>query len=254
MSAENSQKLCIECRAMVPLDVENCPECGYPFDDDFIKRCINCGSLMVADLECCPACGRPVETMATMQPIQQQASSPESSTTEPTCITPLFSDQQVAASALSPSSEQLMAGAAPPPDGNVQSAAMLEALQNLISAVQAGGRRNDEMMQRLTDTITALKSELYELKVAQQQTTADDSADQIAALSNEIAVLSAQQKSVEQKILAAVNEGSAKYTPVVLPASLKWLDYILIAVVLVLIFSIGNMLLMAYIAKLIMQE
>jgi len=69
-----------------------------------------------------------------------------------------------------------------------------------------------------------------------------------------VATLSAQQQSGERQLLTAVNEAAARYTPVVLPASLRWLDYILIAVVVVMVFSIGNLLLMAYIAKLLMQE
>lgn len=240
---------------MVPLDVESCPECGYPFDDDFVKRCGTCGSLMVADLDTCPACGRLVEAESDKQPVRQPVAASESlSDVQPLQPQALRNDQENPLS----SPAAVMPTAVESAATDIQITVLQATLHELITAVQDGGRRSDETARRLADAVASLKAELQEVsalvRAAREEHASVGVLEQISELKNEVATLLAQQQSGERQLLTAVNEAAARYTPVVLPASLRWLDYILIAVVVVMVFSIGNLLLMAYIAKLLMQE
>ena len=51
---------CGSCRAVVPIDSENCPECGISFSgvsEDALGECGACNSLVPLDSKSCPKCG-----------------------------------------------------------------------------------------------------------------------------------------------------------------------------------------------------
>jgi RNA polymerase subunit RPABC4/transcription elongation factor Spt4 len=51
---------CGSCRAVVPIDSENCPECGISFSgvsEDALGECGACNALVPLDSTKCPECG-----------------------------------------------------------------------------------------------------------------------------------------------------------------------------------------------------
>ena len=64
MSEETKEEIamaeCGSCRAIVPLDSENCPECGVSFSgvsDEALGECGACGGLVPLDSTKCMHCG-----------------------------------------------------------------------------------------------------------------------------------------------------------------------------------------------------
>ena len=63
MSDENQEVAlaeCGSCRAIVPVDSTECPECGVSFSgvsDEALGECGNCNSLVPLDSTKCPECG-----------------------------------------------------------------------------------------------------------------------------------------------------------------------------------------------------
>lgn len=278
MTSDGNQKICIECRSMVPLDVASCPECGYPFDDVQTMRCRSCHNIIVADVETCPVCGQPVgegegaEVVAQIQPAQPTMP------LEPECppeIVPFVAPPPPTIQPEPPQPVvQAVTMAPATTDGDEQSQVMqrLDTLQyvlhELTSAIQANSKTHDEILRALHDN-AAVVSSISENHVTNQRLLQEvmdivrtaygtagsggSVADQLVEIKAAIADSGSQQAVSSNLLLTAVKESGAN-AAVELPASLKWLDYLFVVIVVILVFSIGNLLIMAYIARMLMQH
>ena len=278
MSSDAKQKICIECRSMVPLEAASCPECGYPFDDVETMRCSACQSIIVADVEACPVCGQQVEVaeevkvVAETRPAQPIVpSEPEN----PPEVVPFVAPPPPPVEPEAPAAaEQAVIVQAAAADGNEQSQVMqrLDTLQyvlhELTSAIQANSRANDEIRRALYDNAAVVSGiaenhavnqrmlqEVMDIVKAAYGTAGSGGsvADQLVEIKAAIADSGSQQAVSSNLLLTAVKENGAK-AAVELPTSLKWLDYLFVVIVVILVFSIGNLLIMAYIARLLMQD
>lgn len=261
---------------MVPLDAASCPECGYPFDDAQTMRCRGCHNIIVADVEACPVCGQQVgegaEVVAEIQPAQPAV--PLELETPPDVV-PFVAPPPLAVQPEPPQPAVQAVTTAPViTDGGEQSQVMqrLDTLQyvlhELTSAIQANSRATDEIRRVLHDN-AAVVSSISENHVTNQRLLQEvmdivrtaygtagsggSVADQLVEIKAAIADSGSQQAVSSNLLLTAVKESAANAV-VELPTSLKWLDYLFVVIMVILVFSIGNLLIMAYIARMLMQH
>jgi len=270
MTSEGSQKICIECRALVPQEAKECPECGYPFGDPHTLQCRSCNSVIVDDVQNCPVCGQCVAQLP-----QEAAES-------------VYVEQELR-------EESVPLAAVPPevfpPQLSVQYVnsdngldytgimtrldAINSSLHSMAGAIQASGSNSAEIIKLIRESSAAVGKSIGESQAANQrvlQETIDvvkvvyeaigtgsiaNLGEQIAELKTSIVDVAEQQKESSSQLAAAIKELGdrvAENKPPRFPVALKWLDYMFIVIVVLLIFSIGNLLVMAYIARLLMMQ
>ena len=252
---------------MVPQDAAECPECGYPFDDTGVSRCKNCNSVIVDDVLSCPVCGQEMEQMREIPvpPVAQQAAVEE--------VPPPSVPFEAA-----PPPMQKPEGQAHGTDYGAAISNRLDtinyALHELASAIQSNNKINDDILRMIRESSQDVRNNISENQAANQrvlQETMDiikvayesvgagsnaASSEQMTEIKAAIADVAAQQTTSANLVITAIKENAAKAvnSPAIeLPASLKLFDYMFIAIIVALIFSIGNLLVMAYVARLIMS-
>jgi len=262
--SEKKQKICVECRAMVPEGAEECPECGYPFDNAGVTRCASCNSIIVDDVQNCPVCNQeinplPATEVAFVAPPPVEEVVPFQPSVPLETNQPLQQEEQVNGADYSAVISRLDT--------------ITYALHELANAIQSNSKINDDVIRMIRESSTDVRNSISEnqatnqrvlkeatdiIKVAYESVGAGSksaSSEQIVEVKAAIADIAAQQNASAGLVIAAVKEGSAKTAavpPIELPSSLKWLDYMFIAIIVMLIFSMGNLLVMAYIARLVM--
>lgn len=275
MSTEEKLKICVECRAMVPQDATECLECGYPFDDTGVSRCKTCNSVIVDDVQTCPVCGQEIEQL-------QEAQEPQ----EPEPYVAMQAIEEETPPLAPPPTVPLETAPCEPPQEGQSSGAdygavissrldtINYALHELASAIQSNNKINDDILRIIKESSQDVRNSISENQAANQrvlQETMDiikvayeslgakndtASSEQITEVKAAIADVAAQQTTSASLVITAIKENAAKpvSSPTIeLPSSLKWLDYMFIAIVVALIFSMGNLLVMAYVARLIMS-
>lgn len=322
MTPEDSQKICVECRALVPQDAVLCPECGYPFEDDQKVKCNACNSIVVADVDLCPVCGANVkeqdqvaeeeaenqgqgarikgqeeldeqgpgvgvqgpeekeeqvsEVQEAETPIPVVDSVVEEEQPEPPPVLPALSTAVEPEPVVDePPAQQALAVAVEP--SSMESTDRLQVMEGMLvqltATVQAVAARGDDMGQ-VVEAVAAVQAQLEELQATNQQLLQQNQSaaadaeqaegptlasltEQVAELRTAVAELADKGAAGTTALQGTVNSLSTKVTESTasrtLPESLQWLDYMFVAIIVSLIFSMGNLLIMAYIARLIMS-
>lgn len=257
---------------MVPLDADACPECGYPFDDAGVSRCKTCNSVIVDDVQACPVCGQEIGQLQEAQEphvaMQAAVEEPQPPLVPPPSValetTPFLAQQEVQ----QPSSADYGAAISNRLD------TINYALHELASAIQSNNKINDEIIRMIRESSQDVRNCISENQAANQRVLQEamdiikvayesvgagsnaTSSEQITEIKAAIADVGTQQTTSANLVITAIKENAAKAasSPTIeLPSSLKWLDYMFIAIIVALIFSMGNLLVMAYVARLIMS-
>ena len=267
MGADEKQKICVECRALVPNNTENCPECGYPFDDNLTARCRSCNSVIVSDVENCPVCGQvqtvpqpekavdPVDAVPSDLPENPVADSVESDTTDDGIQPPVPRIETVVPA---PEKQGVI-----PEEMQQLVEVQTRAIENMVRQVLES---NNQLIASLSghqkESLSELQQSIEAIKTVVESSAPKEGKDaelleMLADLKVAIADVASQNTASANMIVGAVSSSTAKAAEpqvIELPSSLKWLDYIFIAIIVALIFSMGNLLIMAYVARLIMSS
>lgn len=266
MGTDEKQKICIECRALVPNDSAICPECGYPFDDSLTTRCRSCNSVIVPDVENCPVCGQ-VQAVPQPEKASDPVDTPSSDLPENQVVDTVEGNRDDSEQPAAPRVE--VVAPAPEKQGvateeiqqliDVQTRTIenmlkqvLESNSQLIASLSEQQKENQNALQQSVDAIKAMVE-----SSAPKESKDAELLEMLADLKVAIADVASQNTASANMIVGVVNSSAAKTPepPVFeMPNSLKWLDYMFIAIIVALIFSMGNLLIMAYVARLIMSS
>jgi RNA polymerase subunit RPABC4/transcription elongation factor Spt4 len=202
---------CPECQTETPSGVEFCPECGYPFEPVLAAVCPECGNQMPADIQQCPVCA--------------QESLPPPGTAE-------------ASHAVEQAETILLASGAPEPH----------------SDAPAGNTDIENIKNRLQDLEAAISRVYAGLQEIKAENAQKDSAASIVSEINKgteahLKPISAQLAALPDIARKLGNTGAPSDGS--MPKSLKWLDYLFAVVLVMLFFVVINMLIAAYIVRII---
>lgn len=210
-----SSMVCPECQSEIPSGSEYCPECGYPFESASPPKCPICGTDMPDDAGECPHC---VQTIS-----QAPATTPEVSESSPVLPPPQI--ESGAAVAVSTDSSD---------DGVSKLAAKIDLINDRLLGFES--------------ILARLSTDLQEIK---HQSTPQENALTVADINKGT---ESCLKPVTEKL--GILPELAKKISAISPTSeeppsmfVKWQDYILIAILIILVFLILNIFITAYIVR-----